>query len=248
MFHNEKMNHPALKNPPIVEAIVDIRVAPPISLEQEQILLVKQKIGGQYQSIEALNVVDIALVGMQMEKPRTTVRGYLIKSIDQVNIAQFRVDGFAFSRLSPYTTWEELNRNAKQMWALYEDTFSPKQIVRIAVRYVNQMRFPVTIQEASQYLKISPSLPEDMRMKTKSFLTRTFIEDIDKQISASITQTLDENPNKIETIASLDIDTFSHRKFTPENQEIWTTFDELRVMKNKIFFESITTEAQNLFN
>jgi uncharacterized protein (TIGR04255 family) len=242
------MNYEKLKRAPIVEAIIDIRVSPLVVVTKKEILKVREKIGERYPSIETLSAINVPMVGNKIEPPQRTIQGFLVKSIDGAYIGQFRTDGFAFNRLYPYTTWEDIKKNAIDLWEFYKECMSPKQIARVAVRYVNEMRFPVMFENINQFIETTPNLPSSLKTTTKNFLSRAFLEDIDKQRSANITQTIDQNPNLQETIVSLDIDAFSHRRFTlAREKQVWETLEELREMKNDIFFKSLTQKAINNF-
>jgi uncharacterized protein (TIGR04255 family) len=242
--------HPILKNPPIVEAIIDIRVSPVVAIDENKIFEIVSSMGTQYQSIAPLPMRDFKFTVRQASLERTeTTRGYIIQSLDGVNKSQFRIDGFTFNRLPPYTNWEEINQDAKTLWNLYKTKFSPKQISRIAVRYINQMQFDTDIEGIGQYLTTPPKLHEKFELTTKSVFMRATIEDVDKQMAATITQEINQNDSIGITVVILDIDAFSLRKFSIANEEmIWKNFEQLREMKNDIFYRSVTQSAIEFFN
>jgi len=45
----------------------------------------------------------------------------------------------------------------------------------------------------------------------------------------------------------LDIDVFRVAVFNPQDQAMWESFEHLRILKNDIFFKSITPKARELF-
>jgi len=57
-------------------------------------------------------------------KPQGTLQelgwnGLRFQSADQLHVAQFKRDGFVFSRLRPYQTWEQFEEEAKRLWKLH---------------------------------------------------------------------------------------------------------------------------------
>jgi len=240
----------SLKNPPIVEAIIDIRVSPVVAVSESIIRAIVGDLDEHYQSIAPLPMRDLKVtVGKTALEKTETTRGYIIQSLDGVNKSQFRIDGFTFNRLQPYTNWEEISRDAKTLWKLYKTKFSPKQISRIAVRYINQMQFDTDIEGISHYLTAPPKLHEIFELPTKNFLMRATIEDIDKQLASTITQEINQDDISGRTVVILDIEAFSTRKFSIANEELmWANFEQLRETKNNIFYKSITQHAIEIFN
>src|SRR5262249_33567733 len=53
-------------------------------------------------------------------RPEPDVHGYqYLDGKEAKHVAQFRPDGFTFSRLNPYVTWEQLRDQAIKAWDLY---------------------------------------------------------------------------------------------------------------------------------
>ncbi len=244
------MQYHDLKSPPVVEAIIDIRVSPVVVISKENIQKIVEELGSEYQSFMPLPMRNISLTLKSTTLERLeTVRGYIVQTIDGLNKGQFRVDGFTFNRLSPYTSWEEVKQNAQRLWEAYKKAGKPKQISRIAVRYINQMQLDTDMEGINQYLAMPPNMCEKFKASTKSFFTQATIEDIDEQLAATIIQTINQNDNIGKTDVVLDIDAYSLRKFSISNSEqIWECFEKLRNLKNDIFYESITENAIKHFN
>ena len=106
-------------------------------------------------------------------------------------MAQFRVDGFTFSKMVPYTSWEEVFAEALRLWRVYVQVASPRQVARIAVRYINRMRVPGGTDPA-RVLEAPPSVPVPIPQVIRDFLTRVYIEDALRSLSAVIIQALEQ--------------------------------------------------------
>jgi uncharacterized protein (TIGR04255 family) len=154
-------------------------------------------------------------------------------------VAQFRVDGFTFSKLEPYTTWEEVFAEALRLWAIYRRLAEPAQVSRLAVRYINRLQL-TGMTDIGQYLEAPPALPAPMPQRLREFLTRVYVVDDRTDASAVIVQALEppEGPNMASVL--LDIDAFCQVSLPPDDPSLPEIFEQLRSLKNDIFYASIT--------
>src|SRR5216683_4477 len=79
--------------------------------------------------------------------------GFVYTSSDQKQVYQVRLDGFSFSRLAPYESWEPFCREARRLWELYRERLKPAAVTRLAVRYVNRLDIPGERIEIKDYLR-----------------------------------------------------------------------------------------------
>jgi uncharacterized protein (TIGR04255 family) len=248
-----------LNNAPIVEAIIDIRAKLRDNFDVHEFLPLKEALINNYPVVETRREFElggkIEVSGKrEVGKFEQTfadkgIIGYLFKSHDGEKVVQFRKDGFTFSRLKPYTNWQEVVEEAKRLWKLYVDKASPEVITRIAVRYINQLDIPLPINNFAQYLTAPPIIPENLPQDVCHFLTKITILDEKTGIMANIIQGLQSISKKDYVAIMLDIDVFKSKEsgsigFT--ESELWPTFEQLRDLKNRIFFDSITEETVRL--
>src|SRR5678809_118110 len=50
------------------------------------------------------------------------------------HVVQFRINGFTFSRLAPYQTWEQFRNEAKTLWESYRQIVGTLPVVRVGLR------------------------------------------------------------------------------------------------------------------
>lgn len=237
-----------LSNAPIVEAVIDIRIRVKEDLQLEQLNSISSAVCEQYPDKKERHKWEGKLEFKKGETPISTtteaVDGYVFTSADQKQIFQARLDGFTFSRLKPYETWERFRDEAYRLWLLYRGVVSP-EITRVALRYINKMEFPLPV--ISDYLTGAPIVPDGLPQGVSSFLTRVVIHEPEIDAAAIITQALEQvvNPNILPII--LDIDVFKQKPEGIREEDAWETLEKLRHFKNKIFFKSITEKAKELF-
>jgi uncharacterized protein (TIGR04255 family) len=109
-----------LKKAPITEALIDIRVKLQAEIDVKTTDSIHEQIKKEYPKKQEQRMSQIQFelkVGEDLVKPLSTkIIGYRYISTDNKQIFQARFDGFTFSRLQPYMTWEELRNEAYRLW------------------------------------------------------------------------------------------------------------------------------------
>ena len=245
------VKYPILLKAPITEALIDIRVKVREDLKIEQFDSIYNSVSKEYPVKNPRLKREGRFEFKKGEAPFSAateiIDGYIFTSSDRKQIFQARLDGFTFNRLKPYVTWECFRDEARRLWGKYREVTSP-EITRVALRYINKMDFPLPIKDFSDYLTAPPIVPASLPQGINSFLTRIVIHEPDIGATGIITQALEQqivNPNILTII--LDIDVFKQKAEGITEEEAWQTLEKLRHFKNKIFFESITEKARELF-
>lgn len=239
-------NH--LPKAPIVEAVIDFRVLPLEHIKPETFAGLGTSIGKQYSQNTSLQAIG-GRFGIEngqfvnaVDLPSTI--GWRYQS--DTEIAQFRINGFTFSKIAPYTTWGAVFGEARRLWDIYVAAYNPKEVSRIAVRYINQIRLnaPANLIE---YLVSPPFLPTPIPQTMREFLSRVQVDDQSRGASAVILQALEPqvDPNAISVL--LDIDAFRDVNMAPHDPLIPSVFQQLRELKNDIFFASITDKTAEMY-
>lgn len=154
-----------LKNAPITEAIIDFRVKLHPDFQVKEFFSLKKELHEKYPTVRERKMIEGTLE-IRDGKPIQTLPvdkglyGYFFESNDGKNVAQFRKDGFTFSRLKPYTRWEEVIQEARTLWNKYVKISSPEYVTRIATRYINHLNIPLPIAGLSDYLASPPKIPD----------------------------------------------------------------------------------------
>jgi uncharacterized protein (TIGR04255 family) len=161
-------------------------------------------------------------------------------------VAQFRLDGFTFSKIEQYTTWEEVFGEAVRLWKLYLELAKPRQVSRVAVRYINRMRLPA-VTDLGRYLEVPPLLPAPIPQVIREFLARFSVEDAERSVSAAIVQALEPRVDPSSLTLLLDIDAFREMRELPDDPLVLSVFERLRQLKNEIFFATITESIAEMY-
>lgn len=242
-----------LNNAPITEAIIDFRVKLPSEFKVEAFLELKKTIGDRFPKVQERKLFSGLLRFNKGEpQPPSTeyhgVQGYYFRPEAGKKVAQFRIDGFTFSRLKPYTYWEEIFGEAKELWGMYSGIAQPEAVTRLAVRYINHINIPLPIDDLSDYFTASPKASDNIQGVIRGFLSKVIVYDQEMDVATNIVQALEKStkPDKHITVV-LDIDSFKTGDFNVSNGGMWDIFSNLHNTKNQIFFNSITDETVRLF-
>jgi len=236
-----------LKKAPITEAIVDFRVILPEAFRPDRLRDAAERLKEDYPKVEERKSAETVL---ELAKGRPTIAqmkdlgftGVWLKSRDERSIGQFRVDGFTFNRLKPYTSWEEILPEALRLWDEYSRLASPEVVTRIALRYITHLTLPAGPADLDKLITTGPRLPDHIPQVLSSFSTRVVVQDPERGVSANITQALEVGVQTHSPTLLLDIDAYRIGQFRPEREVLVGHLSQLRSFKNAILFGTLTEE------
>lgn len=239
--------HRHLSRAPIKEAVIDIRLAPMREVSLDHLW---RELAQRYPSqMDIWNTSFGFEVGADgVAKPMEATRAPNGKRLTDTSgryVAQIRTDGFTFSRLPPYETWEDLREEAMSLWKLYLPLIEGSRVTRVATRYINVLPLKMPI-DFDDYLTVAPQVPSDLPQAIHGFFCRLALPDPETGATTIVTQASETGTQDAAPV-TLDIDTFKDMNVVATDEAVWTTLDQLRNVKNKIFFEYITERTAELF-
>jgi len=242
------MKTPYFKNPPIVEALVDIKVELDKQFVVSNFLNIKDSFKKDYPDIQEIwrHHAQINVKNQNVSETQNSDEqiGFFYKSKDKDKLFQFRVDGFTFNQLRPYSSWEKMINEAKEKWEIYKSVCGFVKIVRVAVRYINHIPVQIPISNYDKYFYFYPILPSGFPPVLNNFLINLNSVDPNSQIISNVILTLDKKTPSREVFI-LDIDVFKNIK--PDDGDIWLIFQKLHEQKNNIFFHTIKKRTMEVF-
>ena len=192
------MSIETFKNPPITEAVFDIRVQLPKGVGLDTVIKVQEPIAVDCpKKKDRFNLQGQLEFGLQ-KKPALTnsshqIDGYFFLSEDEKNLVQSRLDGFTFNKLFPYSDWEDFSSKAMEMWGHYLSIVKPEYVTRIALRYVNRIELPLPFQNFKEYILTVPEVAEGLPQELSGFFLRLLIPNKEIGATAIVVETLDMN-------------------------------------------------------
>ena len=242
-----------LDNAPITEAIVDFRVKARQDFDLKSFNDLRPELIAEFPKVSERRGFE-AKFDMQDTGPGVPtardlgVDGLLFHSQDGLEIAQFRVDGFTFNRLPPYTSWDQILPRAWRLWERYVAVALPEQVTRLALRYINRLEIPAPVDRLGDFLTAVPPVPPGLSYMPRAFLSRVVLEDPISGLRATLGQAVEPQVTFAYSPVILDIDAYRVRDFDPSDPAVRESLDLLHAFKNRVFFGSITKLTLELFN
>lgn len=242
---------PHLTRAPITEALIDIRVELPPNVNLETLSAFRGRVSEHYPTHRTRTAWQGRIEFNKDRKPKILEPaggpdGHLLTSRDGAQVVQARLDGFTFSRLKPYKDWEDLRNEARRLWNLYREIAQPAQITRIAVRYLNRLELPGPVAKYSHHMNTFPSIASALPSNLTGFLMQLEIPFTSPTATVLVTEALDRGDDRPIALI-LDIDAFRKEEISTDDPDLWTRLEELREIKNRVFFRSLTPETVELY-
>ncbi|MCI1267913.1 MAG: TIGR04255 family protein [Saprospiraceae bacterium] len=237
-------------NAPIREAVYDIRVDRLNIKQIEDLAAFKELVKDNF-PIEKKKHNFTGQIQFSPDKPieskaHSNLTGYVFLSDDQTRQLQVRIDGITLNILKPYNNWEVHFDQFIKLWEIYKDMFSPNNVVRIALRFINKIEIPLPIVDFQHYILNMPPIPSCLPQIFTTFFMQVQVPSNDKYRNIIITETIEP---EIEGMLPfiLDIDVFQELNLQNSTNSIISNFEELRKIKNEIFENCITDKTRALF-
>lgn len=235
---------------PIKEAIIDIQIesSPPLALTRfdkpgipvgysERRTLMRNQLKGEMHE-----------GGVLTASATQDAMGYAFVGGEGKNVIQLKVNGFTFSRLAPYQTWEQLRNEAKVLWGVYRQLAGDLHITRIGLRYVNQLDLPTPIRDFRDFVRVYPEISSDLNQQLAAFFLQVQIPQQDLGATLILNETIvpPSRPDVVSIV--IDIDVFKAGLKLDSDDELWSALETLRVRKNLIFEGCITNNTRELIS
>jgi uncharacterized protein (TIGR04255 family) len=239
-----------LRNPPIREAIVEVRILP-VSIDGWA-QRIRSALGNEFPTINEQRQLRVSATFAMGSEPPTAkqsdlgVQSYILQDTSKLIAAQFRNDGFALSVLPPYPGWNKIAPIATHIWSEYLKLAGVVSVKRVGLRFINRVSIPLTPDyDLDQFLRGAPRIPEKLPQVFQDFIVRVVAVADSEGRLVSIAQSLTPPSSPTSAVdVVIDIDAFS----TPEVpsfriENIAGEFESLRAIKNAAFFGSVTDRA-----
>jgi len=243
-----------LFNAPIVEAIIDIDCFMPlepnlISLEAS----IRESLGNKYPTTRPIHFQGIHVEALDGVEPiirkSQGLQGYQVVDSAEKQIVQFRVQGFSFNRLSPYSSLDDYLLEIERTWSIFVKIAKPIQVKQIRLRYINKLILPMGSEniELDTYLSFGPKLPDDQQLAMLGFLYQYSAVEVATQNRANVV--IAAQPIEGDNLPVIfDIGVQTDAPFDPSDwQAISKAIQSLRLLKNSIFKKTLTNTCLDLF-
>jgi uncharacterized protein (TIGR04255 family) len=242
-----------LRNPPIVEAVLDIDCDLPPGFDLAALEAASRAaLRDQYPKFRT-QVMQEHRIEMNADalntSTRRAVQALQFLHEDERQLVQVRANGFSFNRLAPYTTLNDYLPEIERTWHQYAGLASPIQIRVIRLRYINRILVPMTTPTVNldEFLKIGPRLPDEENLTLSAFLIQQAA--VEKGTGHEVNLVLTAQAPADENLpVILDITVASRVNAEPSDwPTVVATIAALRRLKNHVFQNTLTDKCIELF-
>ena len=230
------------KNPPVIEAVIEIRFSPKATLKSERIAdYIDRKIAG-FQTIESLRTIESKIDAKKgLQSTTTDELGFKLSGHSDSVVLQLRKNGFVFSKLAPYQKWENFRDVAFEYWVDFSRFVMARSYDRVGLRYINAISIGRSRFDLEDYVTAhpvwDPRIGDDLNQCSMSVGFP-----FPKQ-RANAKLLMEPRGDKI----ILDIDVYRSDQLPRTPAPAKRVFDQLKLIERKIFESSITDKARELF-
>ena len=237
---------PHLSRAPVVEAVIDIRARPEVEWAEQSVTERLKFLIPDYPRIDRQReVTQHFILGETatkfQDKGWTGVR---LKSAREENIGEFTRDGFAYHRLPPYEGWKLFSGEALRLWKCFLEVARSSELQRIGVRFIGRIEMEPQEGNFEKYIQPAPTTPKGMDLPFLGFFHQDTLVVPGYPYVVNITRTIQppEKPTQGCAII-LDIDVGTNQPLKPGEEEMGRCLAEMRWLKNRVFFGSITKKT-----
>ena len=239
--------------PPIVEAVIERRFSNPIDFSVVNDL--RRKFELDYPAVSQTAEFTLA---MNVEGATPEVRqnqlGYRMVSQSGTDIVMASTQAIAFARLAPYSGWKVFSAAAAEVFRTTKGVTGYVPLARIGVRYINRLDLRAKETEGlptgtrtGDYLLVRPEYPDSLMPFTRGFTLQCVFDAQVEDCTGTMTVATVPSPVPLHTSIVLDIDIGRAVHVPQSERDIQQLLDLIRVEKNRIFENSITDRARELF-
>jgi len=240
------------KQPPITEAVIEIRFAHPH--EKSKIEKFIKKIKGTYADYQKSisYKLDIDISNIQQNEPKAKAIQQLVHRFSSEDMTQqllLNESSFVVSQLAPYCGWNDFIGRFIRDWKVWKKCLGFNEIKQIGVRYINRLDIPVpepTI-DSSQYVNIYPEIPEILGPNSSYAIQATIPIDELKSVLA-LNSAVVASPLLDHMSLVIDQDIVKTVELPQNDESIYSFLNEVHTKKNSVFESCITDKARELFN
>jgi len=241
------------KKAPIIEAIFEVQIEPHLVDELKQLVPAPLNVAEQYPEIKPIYTwtqkLKLGSGKLNHEDAENELFGYQFWNKEKNQVCQYRKTGFSFSRLAPYSMWENHFPEFLKRWNEYYALYKPVKASNIILRYIDSFDFNETSINLDHYFNGIPSPPSSLPQNLTGFIFQYSIEpEANINLHVSITPKKNNSPEKNGQSIILDTVVSSSSYNLSKPSVIEEVFNKLRIYAVKVFEASITEQTRRMID
>lgn len=233
------------RNPPVLEAVCEIRSASDQQWDWTIPGLIYDKIKGDFPKKRQQSLMEVQ-VGTTEEMLLTHGIKPAIGRMQFLNdqeslLVQVGPNIFSINHLKPYTAWANFRSVINDKLHIYVDVAKPQRLERIGLRYVNRIEMSADQVELDDYFTIMPRVPPLLPQVFESFMQQVVVhyEDPPSSLRIILGQAESKSPESIAVILDLDFFTTAAQRVDLDEVLSWLDYAHAEIEKT---FDACFTE------
>ena len=253
--HNVTNQWPKLENPPVVVAICQIKFDESNVILQDFLRFdaylrrfLPERNNNIAASISLKNNTPIPLGKAPVNGVSDAkVASYLYFSKVQKEKLDISTDGITYTSEAAYVGWDNFKATVLKYIELFKPILETIAIKRTSIRFVNQFEM-VEFDDPAEYFNTVISSTDDDKHLPYPLLKYGFrmTVDVKEGVYSIINQNVDKITDKY--IYIFDIDVLNRNNLLYTSESLGDVLEDLRNIKNNIFFNNITEKTRALCN
>ncbi len=233
--------------PPIVEAVIEIRIGVPVSARDSERL--RDRFKRRYEKIDVLNTIEVMVTGAAEVSQRALPVGYKMTSASGTDIILLNQAAISTIRLAPYPGWTTFVAAAQENFDVFTKVAGRPPITRLGVRFTNRVDIPNAKLEGGE---IGEFFTVGIAAHAIASTIGEYYFNFNGLHPGTGAKMFVQNgvaqPALLDhTSILLDIDASFDSDVPQRIDELWQRIEVLRTAKNAIFESCITDKCRELF-
>ena len=243
---------PTLKAAPSIEAVIHWQAHAGKKLEPEALQAELTQRLPDYPILQAQQDVQFGATGAPDGSSEFFQQiqwsGFRLQDEGNHHVVQFMPSGVVFSRLEPYEEWKIFTAEALRIWQVFVELAEPTIIERLGVRHINRILLE-NGEQPSTYLKMEPYALPGLNISPENFFYKDTYQVPGYHYGIHWARTIQPQQSEPSNQQALivDIDVFTTQLLQLDQDTLTQRLQEMRWLKNKLFFSSITDTALERF-
>ena len=250
MTTDNQTNQFHLSHAPIVEAVIAIKFAEPLpdsALSDLQDCAVRiQSIYPKREEIRSQQFQVTIGAGALSNIDTPKREGFFCKMDDGHRVVHLKLDGFGFSELMPYSSWNSFYPEAQRLWQEHLRTIGARPVDRWSIRYINRLSWPAG-ERTEDYLRVNPNVPVGLPQNIVGCFMRLQIPVTLPSQGLFTQQIFTAPPLETGTVSMILDHEFTYSALGLTESALWAQIQKSREIKNDFFRASVTERALEIF-
>lgn len=246
----------SLTKPPIREAIIEVKAD---LSDFGRVTGLRDLLADRFPNAKPFRLASLAFQvpddsdDVDVDQSAVQQIGWRCESADGAEVVLIRTDGFSVARLADYPGWEKFCERFLELWEEYRQTVAPPEIQRVGLRYINDLRLPLSESfNFDDWLTSTPRPPAGLPPALVDFMVQMTVPTSAEGTTVHVTQATDSGARS-ETMLPvvIDIDVCTeciHASDDRAGDLLASTLSEMRELKNRVFFGLITENLAATYN